>query len=595
MLGTRSSLAISGFCISMLQEAVVENQARLHRYSRRSKLNQTAEDRQHGSAWCLSDDQSNSPSPCGQWSIQYTSAAMEEIVLLAVNAGNVCPTPKSRETCESSKYPTSNGEAQPGKITTTSTKTIVYSTGKSQSTVTTVSEKKVITDFASPDFASPTSSDIHALEIAEEASLVRTDDLTPAEIEYNTNIDCNCKECNQYLYEQSPHQIQISDSNRPFALISGQHIPLCNLTDLYGYEPTTLVENRIRSFDSSNKSDKAELTELQKTAIKEFMVWRKCKTVGGELFMEGTKERELVFERVSAAKLQYAFELFNEIFFLGSLRATKVVIREMVGTSGLTLFPKIRPDLEDETDAVPEDKDETATDDIGGKTIDVTSSDADNGSNCSSTAQDTEDSSSEDAEDDKVINPDDHEQVDEARNRSILPILTIRMYPKLCLQELTVLKNTHPKALKVFEATKKRVKAANKNRANGVAADKEPVRPVAPPEPVDMILGTLLHEMAHAFIDLYTCAGTTIPHPLVGMFQHCERNICKSLAEFNVGKSGHGRVWFRLANALEINAYALLKLKTKLIGYKDYKAIHDIPEFFSEDPTYRQSTAESRS
>ncbi|KAK4543953.1 hypothetical protein LTR36_004727 [Oleoguttula mirabilis] len=56
---------------------------------------------------------------------------------------------------------------------------------------------------------------------------------------------------------------------------------------------------------------------------------------------------------------------------------------------------------------------------------------------------------------------------------------------------------------------------------------------------VDGLLSDLLHEMTHAFIDQYACVG-----------DRCQRPLCKSLARANRGITGHGRAWYRIAEAV---------------------------------------------
>ncbi|KAK5132174.1 hypothetical protein LTR08_000331 [Meristemomyces frigidus] len=57
------------------------------------------------------------------------------------------------------------------------------------------------------------------------------------------------------------------------------------------------------------------------------------------------------------------------------------------------------------------------------------------------------------------------------------------------------------------------------------------------------VICTLLHEMTHAFLGLYSCTG--------GKGSACGSELCKQLGKDIRGKTGHGRAWQHITKAIE--------------------------------------------
>lgn len=71
---------------------------------------------------------------------------------------------------------------------------------------------------------------------------------------------------------------------------------------------------------------------------------------------------------------------------------------------------------------------------------------------------------------------------------------------------------------------------------------------------VSSMLGTLLHECTHAYVNQLGCAGS-----------RCGEQSCKARFNPNVGNSGHGRAWQWLAEAVERVARSSLGIEVDLL------------------------------
>jgi hypothetical protein len=391
------------------------------------------------------------------------------------------------------------------------------------------------------------------------------------------NLDqiCNCKNCNSDFYAKWPHTKQACPTNlrSGCTLRTSTHLPLSNLTDLFYHEPNELIHEVIRSFSHGEKK-----REEFDAAIQEFKEWN------------STRRPQILStnpENMSTATLQYLFELFNSIFFLQSLRGTRVIRytnRRIMGRHlGLTPpFPRIDPSKGERNN-----------------------------------------------------------------NISRLPIITCYINPPNIIDELRMIKETEgkqsPKRRTNTSRTKKRKVLAtwveNKSMKEARATKpthigKENVAGVANGahqsardprgrtgkhhspkddqsqkdqmyDPVNFIIGTLLHEMAHAFLWLFICRGTTTPYPECGLNNECQSNRCAYICGWNLGFHGHGRVWRRLATAIEQKAETLLGIKTRLIAPRDLTdeleessgwlpSNCDIREFFKDDQESKDAIINAR-
>ncbi|KAF2429513.1 hypothetical protein EJ08DRAFT_661633 [Tothia fuscella] len=450
-----------------------------------------------------------------------------------------------------------------------------------------------------------TSNDNSSLTYDSKGPQVTGDDLpdppTPEEhlaAKYPVDPDCSCIKCNEDLYKLTPHSIHPleKEKDRPFSLSShdSRHLPLCNLTDLYGYAPNALIDGIIQTFDldalqlgdpvahddeeginppetdhnkenqpesptahdntSPSKKDKTKGKErkvltAQQIAIAEFKKWYRNSKVGKadslKQFIEKNPE-----ERISSYLLQYFFELFNDIFFHGALRGTRVVLRDLKKVTGLTSFPNINPD---------KSKKDTS-------------------------------------------------------NISILPVVTIAINVTMAMKELAVLEEefdakktaSGSKSKSITKEKNGKKETDNKIRktfsfTNPETRVEETVK--APSTGLEYVMGVLLHEMAHALIGLFACTGTVIDYPELPLTQTCNDQVCNRLVNLNFGATGHGRLWFRLVKAIERNTKEFLDFETVLVGPDDLSSelkeengwlpsnAHDIPEFFAHDQKARDKIA----
>ncbi|KAF2433402.1 hypothetical protein EJ08DRAFT_707900 [Tothia fuscella] len=83
---------------------------------------------------------------------------------------------------------------------------------------------------------------------------------------------------------------------------------------------------------------------------------------------------------------------------------------------------------------------------------------------------------------------------------------------------------------------------------------------------VHSIIGTLLHEMCHVILELYSCKGIHGGSKNAGFAHICRERICGQIWLMNV-VAGHGRAWQRLAKCVEENCETLLGIKTKVRSF----------------------------
>ncbi|KAK4543952.1 hypothetical protein LTR36_004726 [Oleoguttula mirabilis] len=70
------------------------------------------------------------------------------------------------------------------------------------------------------------------------------------------------------------------------------------------------------------------------------------------------------------------------------------------------------------------------------------------------------------------------------------------------------------------------------------------------------IICTLLHEMVHAYLGRYGCAG--------GEGSACGTDLCQHLNKANRGTTGHGRAWQHIAKAIEDRLQGILGFRGRL-------------------------------
>lgn len=70
------------------------------------------------------------------------------------------------------------------------------------------------------------------------------------------------------------------------------------------------------------------------------------------------------------------------------------------------------------------------------------------------------------------------------------------------------------------------------------------------------VICTLLHEMIHAYLCRYGCAG--------GEGSACGTEVCRHLNRANRGVTGHGRAWQHLAKAIEDSLPEILGFRGRL-------------------------------
>ncbi|KAF2420523.1 hypothetical protein EJ08DRAFT_683325 [Tothia fuscella] len=87
---------------------------------------------------------------------------------------------------------------------------------------------------------------------------------------------------------------------------------------------------------------------------------------------------------------------------------------------------------------------------------------------------------------------------------------------------------------------------------------------------LEIILGTLLHEMCHTYIELFTCHGNFKGGcSTCGISKKCRSKNCEDIYQLGLGVTGHGRAWCMLIKALEDNVERLLGIKTNFRNWAD--------------------------